>query len=146
MLLIAAVLAAATGAPVEVVIGGIGDKRRLADIFRSGTACWRCGAAMRVQALNKGGCAQPVTAGGAILLSNDRHQKPGDCPGLDVIRVGVDVFGLGPAPDGARVLRVLPGAADAAIAYHSGIRVRLLRVGTKVVGAELLYEKSRPIP
>ena len=93
---------------------------------------------MRVQALNEGGRAKPVASGGAILASNDRHQKPGDCPRLDEVRVGGGVTGLYLPPDRARVPRVLPRGANGVIAYHPRIRIRLIRVGTEVMGDELL--------
>src|SRR5215216_5908852 len=93
---------------------------------------------MGVQPLNEGGSAKPVAAGRAILVSNNRNQKPGDCPRLDVVRVGGGVTGLHLSPDHARVLRVLPRGANCVIAEQLWICVHLKRVGTEVVGGELL--------
>src|ERR671922_206553 len=93
---------------------------------------------MGVQPLNEGGPAKPVAAGRAILVSNNRNEKPGDCPLLDEVGVGGAVTGLHLSPDRARVPRVLPRGANCVIAEHLGIRVHLKRVGTEVVGSELL--------
>ena len=81
-ILITAVLVASTSALVEVVIGGIRNKRHVAEISQRGTACGRCDSAMSVQPLNEGGSAKPVAAGRAILVPSNRNQKPGDCARL----------------------------------------------------------------
>ncbi len=73
---------------------------------------------MRVQPLNEGGPAQSVAADWTILASNDRNQKPGDCPRLHKVGVGGGVTGLHLSPDHARVLRVLPRGANGMIAQH----------------------------
>src|SRR5215213_5374679 len=92
---------------------------------------------MRVQALNESGRAQPVAAGQAILVSNNRNQQPGYCPGLDEVGITGRVTKLHLSPDRARVLRVLPRGANCMIAEYFRICIQLRRVGAEVVRGEL---------
>ena len=56
---------------------------------------------MCAQALNEGGPAKPVAVGRAILVSNDRTEKPGDCARLDEVGVGGGVSGIHLSPNHA---------------------------------------------
>src|SRR5688572_4894928 len=133
----ATVLVAAASALIEVIIGGIRNKRHVAEISQRGTACGWCQATMGVQPLNEGGPAKPVAAGRSILASNNRNQQPGDCPRLDEVGVAGGVTRIHLSPDRARVLRVLPCGTNRVITYHLWIGVYFSRVRTKIVGGEL---------
>jgi hypothetical protein len=112
-----AVVLLAFGGFVEEVVGRVWHECPLVDVCELVTSGGGRDPTRGVEPLDEGGPRQPVATGRPALHSHDLEQEPRN-------RLRVDEVGVGggegrPRPDGADVLRVLPGRAGRTLLHGS---------------------------
>src|SRR5215472_15906159 len=98
---------------IEKIVGRVRYNRLIADVVRIGTALRRREPFRGMHPLDKGGHRQYVVARPrSVFDSGHRKQEPRN--GIRLDEGGVGRGDRVASPDGARVLRMLPGGADLA--------------------------------